>query len=79
MFYGDLQKGFPRYGRRVRLHLEKVPLCATLRTPIWSPCVSAGRFYADYLPFRNLNDFISAPEAAENPDLTLRNAEMLCQ
>ncbi len=29
--------------------------------------------------FRNLNDLISALKAAENPDLALRNAEMLCQ
>jgi hypothetical protein len=79
MFYGDLQTRFPRYSRRAGRHLEKVPLCANLPTPIWSPCVIAGRFCADYLPLHNLSDFISAPEATENPDLVLRNAEMLCQ
>jgi hypothetical protein len=31
------------------------------------------------LLFDNLDDFVPASEATENPDLTFGNAEMLCQ
>jgi hypothetical protein len=47
--------------------------------PIKLTCVREEQFYPAALLFRNLNDFVSAPEAAENPDLALGNAEMLCQ
>lgn len=80
MFYGDLEAGFSRYSRRARLHLEEVRLYATSRQfPNWLACIGSRQFYLATLLFRNLNHFIPASEAAENVDLALGNAEMLCQ
>ncbi len=43
------------------------------------PSVSAGQVRLTALLLHNLDDFVLAPEAAENPDLALRDTEMLCQ
>jgi len=43
------------------------------------PSVSAGQVRLTALLLHNLDDFVLALGAAENPDLALRDTEMLCQ